>query len=689
MALGRIELQEEYRSDEADLIADFYVPCLKESILYRRAVGYFTSNSIQIAMRGIAHFIQNGGRMQLIASPQFSKEDIEAITEGYKSKEEVVIRRLSDCIPEKSIEQKQTQWECLAWMISTGRLDIKVALAKTLQNAGIYHEKLGVFSDQEDNHVAFSGSANETTGGLVSNFETIDVFTSWRDESRTQRKIENFDRLWRNETKKVEIIDFPEACRSKILTLAPERAPSTSTSTRESATQTRSRFQIPSEKPLRDYQKAAVNNWLKAKGRGVLQMATGAGKTITGLSAAQVMHKSDNLELLVVVCPYKHLVTQWDTECRMFGLEPILCFRSRNDWMPSLNSALASTEGNDLAPTTAIVTTSTFISESFQSRIKHFPAKTLILADEVHNMGAGAIRDCLPDSISMRLGLSATPERWFDDEGTDALFDYFGPVLQPIFTLRDALECGALCPYNYYPILVSLNDNEAREYLQLSKQIAKLAGISGDLDNNSSVEHLLIKRARLIATAEGKEQALRDIISKDPEFTHQLFYCGDGTMEGDDGTMLKHVDSVVRQLSMEFKARVAKFTAENSMEERDQLLKSFANEDLQGLVAIRCLDEGVDVPSTRTAVILASSTNPRQFIQRRGRILRRSPGKKVATIYDMVVYPPKTDTISEAERSLVRKELVRLAEFASLARNAPQAKQTLWKLQEHFHLTDI
>ena len=686
MNLKSIDFREEYRSDEADIIADFYIPCLSNANLYRRAVGYFTSNSIQIAMRGIENFIQNNGRMQLIASPQFSEDDIVAIERGYQTKEALIKQRISAAIPEAITPDKpQTQWQCLAWMISTGRLDIKVALARTLENCGIYHEKLGIFSDTLGNHVAFSGSANETSGGLVSNFETIDAFTSWRDPSRTNRKIQNFDKLWANETKKVDIIEFPEACRNKILRLKPVSPPQPGPA---NPPKTKC-FSLPEAKPLRDYQKAAVRNWIQGEGRGVLQMATGAGKTITGLSAAQLMHKSGNLELLVIVCPYKHLVTQWDSECRTFGLSPILCYRSRNYWMPLLNSALSSMEDTQTAPTTAIVTTSTFTSESFQSRIKHFPSKTLILADEVHNMGAQAIRKCLPESIPMRLGLSATPERWFDEEGTDALYDYFGEVLKPIFTLKDALDCGALCQYYYYPILVSLNEEEAREYLRLSKQIAKLAGISGDLDGNTAIENLLIKRARLIATAEGKANALREIISKDKDFKHYLFYCGDGTIEEDDGSMLKHVDSVVRLLSNEFKSRVAKFTAENSMEEREQLLQSFAKEDLQGLVAIRCLDEGVDVPSTRTAVILASSTNPRQFIQRRGRILRQSKGKKDAVIYDMVVYPPQTDSLSEAERSLVRKELVRLAEFASLAKNAPEAKQTLWKLQEHFHLTNI
>lgn len=686
--LKDLELNEEYRSDEADIIAEFYIPCLSRAILYRRAVGYFTSNSIHAAMRGIANFIENNGSMQLIASPQFSKEDVDAIEKGYRDKEELAHKRIYESIPDKLTDGAgKTQWECLAWMVSTGKLDIKIALSHTLVSAGIYHEKLGIFSDDSCNYVAFSGSANETSGGLVSNFETIDVFTSWRDPSRAQRKLENFERLWSNRTKKIEIMTFPEACRNKILKLAPSFAPKPDpTGISQIAC-----FSLPKSIRLRDYQKAAVNNWLNARGRGVMQMATGAGKTITGLSAAQVMHSNGNLDLLLIVCPYQHLVTQWAEECRSFELSPILCFKSKNYWMPLVSKALASMDDTSKAPTTLIATTSTFISEPFQSRLKHFPSNSMILADEVHNMGAGTIRKCLPDSITLRLGLSATPERWFDDEGTAALYEYFGPVLKPIFSLKDALFCKALCPYFYYPILVPLTEEEARKYLQLSKRIAQLAGSSEDSEGSSASERLLIERARLVATAEGKQNALREIITKDPEFKNYLFYCGDGTIEGNDGEMQRHVDSVVKLLSGEFNARVAKFTSENSMDERQEILESFAKENLQGLVAIRCLDEGVDVPSTRTAVILASSTNPRQFIQRRGRILRQSPetGKKDASIYDMVVFPPRSETLTNAERTLVRKELVRHAEFAMLAKNAAQAKQILWPLREKFHLTDI
>jgi superfamily II DNA or RNA helicase len=312
----------------------------------------------------------------------------------------------------------------------------------------------------------------------------------------------------------------------------------------------------------------------------------------------------------------------------------------------------------------------------------------MILADEVHNLGAPGIRSYLPEVFPFRLGLSATPERWYDDDGTASIYSYFGKVLEPIFTLKDALDAGALCKYTYHPILVPLDDEEALEYRELSAQIARSSPDASE-EGDSRVEALLIKRARLIATAAGKQTALESLMRDRPSFSHHLFYCGDGTLEGESGEIFKHVDVITEILSRRIGARVAKFTAENTADERTSLLTAFQRGDLQGLVAIRCLDEGVDVPSIKTAVILASSTNPRQFIQRRGRILRHSPGKKSAEIFDMIVFPPYSDSISQSERSMVRKEMRRYVEFAELASNAPEAKRILWKLQEHFHLTDM
>jgi superfamily II DNA or RNA helicase len=314
----------------------------------------------------------------------------------------------------------------------------------------------------------------------------------------------------------------------------------------------------------------------------------------------------------------------------------------------------------------------------------------LFVADEVHNLGASKLSSALPEGIKLRLGLSATPERWFDLDGTQRLNSYFGAVLEPKLGIKEAIELGALTPYRYYPILIELTDLERAEYLELSTRIARLYGIADGNLEDVALNTLLIKRARLVGTAANKLVALRKIATDKRDATHMLFYCGDGSVESDiDESIRRQVDEVTKLLGSEIGLRVARYTAETELDERDTLRQDLDSGRLQGLVAIRCLDEGVDIPSVRTAVILASSTNPRQFVQRRGRVLRRYPGKDFAEIYDMIVVPPKEAYASESERSLLRKELKRFVEFADIALNAGEARALVLELQKKFDLMDI
>jgi superfamily II DNA or RNA helicase len=294
----------------------------------------------------------------------------------------------------------------------------------------------------------------------------------------------------------------------------------------------------------------------------------------------------------------------------------------------------------------------------------------------------------------MRLGLSATPDRWFDEEGTNAIYNYFGPVCVDL-GLREALKIGALCEYRYYPILVELTDEEQDEYLELSAKISKAMALADSIeDEDSPLSRLLIKRARLVATAENKVAQLEELMREKTNISNALFYCGDGAMSvgataEEESRQSRQIEVITQLLGSKLGIRVATYTAETSVTDRKKRLMDLKHGTLQGLVAIKCLDEGVDLPSIDTAVILASSTNPRQFIQRRGRILRKSEGKVQATIYDMVVVPPKQTFTMPSERALMEKELKRLAEFADLAVNPGEARAVVWELQRELGLTDI
>jgi len=455
---------------------------------------------------------------------------------------------------------------------------------------------------------------------------------------------------------------------------------------------------MPPSLQLRQYQRAAVDNWFANQGRGTLKMATGSGKTITALAIATELYNKINLQVLLIICPYCHLVNQWARESEKFGLKPILAFDSARSWQNKLDRSLYKVRSSSRASLTGegifltiITTNATLMSDSLQSQLRYFPEKTLIIGDEVHNLGAPRLGQSLPRNIGLRLALSATPERHFDEEGTESILDYFGPVLQPELTLADAIRQKALVHYLYYPILVELTESETRKYSYLTKKIGWALWGDEKVEPNDALTTLLMQRARLIGAAANKLTALRELMIHRLDTAHTLFYCGDGAIEaGVRRSNNRQLTETAKLLGSELGYRVNTYTAATPLAERERLRQQFESGELQGLVAIRCLDEGVDIPAIRHAVILASSSNPRQFIQRRGRILRPHPGKERATLFDMIVLPPDLGRESlEVERNLLRKELRRFLEFADLADNAGEARVKLLQIQRRYGLLDI
>lgn len=473
-----------------------------------------------------------------------------------------------------------------------------------------------------------------------------------------------------------------------------------------------SEFQKPGWVEQRPYQSEAVRSWVEASGRGILNMATGTGKTITSLlAAAHSRETMDGRLALIIAVPYQHLVEQWASDVREFGATPIMAFESRAQWQEGLQRRILEFN-NGVRDSFVVVTThKTFASDAFQYELTTVTAtEQMLIADEVHHLGAPHIRKSLPQSIPLRLGLSATPERWYDHEGTKALFHYFGKGVVYEYSLQRAIDNGSLCEYYYIPHIVSLTADEEEDYLQLSRKIARLAASvdedlgDADLQDVSGLKQMLFKRARLLGTAEQKLERLKSLLEREQVVEHTLVYCGDGSIEDElTGRTKRHVDATVERLHRDLEIRARRFTAKESKDERQELLDRFSGGDIEALVAIRCLDEGVDVPSTRTAYILASSSNPRQFVQRRGRILRQAQDKPYAVIHDFVVAPPQRafqDEASDqfsAERSLIEKELDRVSLFAESARNHPDAdidgvptgSRTLQSLKREFNLRQL
>ena len=699
MSLQQLNLQCEYRSDQTNTVTDFYVPCLSVSKEYWRAVGYFTSQGLALAAKGLSSFLQNEGKMRLVASPVLTEDDILAITEGYTAREAVVEKAIIRQLDEAFTEIVEHRLQCLAWLIAEKRLDIKIAIPSELSpnnRGGIYHEKIGIFIDGDGNTVAFTGSQNETVGGLLTNFESIDVYWDWADpQQRVQRKIDHFKRLWSNLTPTLSVLDFPVAAQQKLLeykqTSPPHLDPETLMDelfTRESDTSTSYRpktIDLPPDLQLRDYQQEAIDAWFENDCHGFLEMATGSGKTITALSALVRLVKEKKRLFILIACPFQHLVEQWNKEASQFGFRSIFAYQSQRTWVDRLNEALIDFKLGSLEVVCTITTHDTFISDVMQQTLTRVQGDAVLLADEAHHLGATKSRQNLPDLFNHRLGLSATPDRWFDPEGTAALRAYFGKTVY-WFPLARAIESGHLCPYSYHPHLVELTESELDEYEVLTEKIAKLYARKDDDEvTEKLLEHLLRQRADLLNKAEHKLPMLKQLVVDQSESLHHaLFYCAPG-----------QIDEVIPMLGHELGIRVHRFTAEESTEERRSLLERFASRNLQGLVAMKCLDEGVDVPGTQSAYILASSSNPREFIQRRGRILRTAPGKSEAKIYDLIAVPSldteaiKASPLFETERKILRRELRRFYEFARTAKNQHRAVDKIWQLVEIYNLMSV
>ena len=682
MSLRELTLSSEYRSDGADLVADFYTPCLRHATRYWRAVGYFTSGGLALYAVGLATFVRRGGKMQLVTGPCLASDDIEAIQRGYEARRDAQL--LSD-FPNSDLQTAaQDKLALLTWLVAHGHLDIKIACtadASEMNPRAIYHEKIGIFLDDTGDAVAFAGSLNETVGGLLSNFESIDVYLSSGDTlQRVQQKVDNFKRLWDNATDRLNVVDFPTALAEELL--SPQLVYGTTPSPDLPVVVEPEEAYLPRELVLRAYQREAIDAWFANDCRGLWEMATGTGKTITALSALAKLKEEKGPLFALIACPYQHLVDQWCEVAKQFGFEPIVAYKGRASWDNQVSEALAEHNWRISKGACVITTQKTFISNIMQALLSNMKSNAVLVADEVHHLGAARSRAKLLDVFNYRLGLSATPNRWFDDEGTAALKRYFGETVYE-FALDKAIENGYLCSYYYYPHLVELTDEEFGEYEILTDKIAKLFHRVNVDEPNRGIELLLIKRAMLLNKAQNKLPMLAELLAdKTDSLHHTLFYCAPG-----------QIDSVIPMLT-NLGLRVAKFTAEESTTERQELLEMFASGHLQALVAMRCLDEGVDVPSTQTAYILASSSNPKEFIQRRGRILRQAPGKEHAEIHDLIAVPPQEyrqyrSATFAAERKIVVRELKRFNEFAGMALNKFHARDKIWELAKDYDLLGV
>lgn len=659
--LSALELDTEYRSLKDDPVGAFYVRCLREAATYRRAVGYFRSTVFMVVGLAVIEFARRGGRIKLICSPELEYNDVEQIAIGYAQRQSGLATSIIAQFDALLADTKTAfAARTLATLVATSCLEIKLAERK--DRRGIYHEKIGIFADLLGNEVSFKGSTNETWSGWhrSGNFESIEVFCSWRgglEGARVEKHSAHFDRLWSEQDPDIEVSAVPATVTEYMSKYAASGLNELLIEGQQREPQRRS--------PL-PHQVNAIEGW-KARGRrGIFEHATGSGKTFTAIVAMRE-HLAAGKPAIVLV-PSKLLLEQWALELadEIPDAVMLLAGGGHDRWKGSTRVRSMTDADPGLGPRIVLAMMATASADEFRNSIEQ-GEHLLVVADEVHQIGSPQNSKFLQVDAGARLGLSATPKRYGDPDGTAKIFNYFGRVIPPPVTLPDAVAAGRLVPYEYHPHPVHLTASEAEEWTKQTKAIQQelarqKADESGRRPVSERAKMMLIKRARIAKKAAAKVRLAVEVLTSHYAAGQSwLIYC-------EDGGQLTDVNIALREAGLspiEYHSNMAG--------DRDATMgwyRSYGGI----LTSIRCLDEGVDIPAVSHALILASSQNPRQFIQRRGRVLRQAPGKALAVIHDAIVVP--VDAEDEKEQlGLLRAELLRSVEFATHALNRTAAAE--------------
>lgn len=713
-------------------------------------LGFFSSSAISVLCDSFAYFLYNGGRMRLIINDILSERDKTSVSRGMSS-DILTPFDLRDINGLKSaLSLRDTHFfECLAWLIRNKRIDIKIISPRG--GNGIAHTKCGIFRDGRDK-VAFNGSCNFSRTALIENCESISAFCSWdggKDTCKVKAIEEDFDLTFLGRDETVEYLS-PQDIQTNIADsfdnkdirqlLEQERDINSQSEQMETlpptikdilsrarghtqsalkqlgnanhdiATDSRGKPRFPYPEGPREYQRQAFQNW-KASQSGLFAMATGTGKTLTALNCLLEIFKRFGYYKAVILVPTLTLVEQWEAECKKFSFSHVHKVSSKErGWRSDLSTLQLRESRNPNVSYIVISTYASFARSEVFAAINALSHKNLLIADEAHNMGGGRLLERLDDiRFRRRIGLSATPDRQYDDLGNSKVKEFFGVKDKYTFefSMSDAIEKGFLCRYYYYPHLVSLTDHEQEEYIKISRQLVKFFdfGRNSFTGGDSILTALLLKRKRIVHKAAGKEAVFREILKKmykeKGDLRYTLVYTPEGdkaddvaddfsakeTIEDDHDelNLIRRYTQIVKEVSPT--TTVSMFTSD--AKERDKLLASFAKGELEVLTSMKCLDEGVDIPRSETAIFCASTGNPRQFIQRRGRILRTHADKHNAVIHDLVVAPQVGDEAEsyKMERSLLNAELRRVRDFARLSENADFAYAALEDIADYYKLS--
>ena len=687
---------------------DFFSNALSRSISLDMGLGFFSSASINVLSLGFAKFITNGGKVRLYINQFLSEEDYNVLVQSPVEIEEAIIRDFYSMLKILS-KRDEHFFNCLSFLIQTGRMEIRIIIPKT---GGIAHQKFGVFTDEVNDKVSFIGSINLTATALTSkNLESIECQKSWSGGEETINEYERlFSVFFNGNTDQVSVIPanklskeiikaFPSVTEKKIVDDEVElikewRQKELDSSPEPFVSEDRPHFPYPTG--AFPYQVEAYNSWRGNGHTGIFAMATGTGKTITSLNCVLEEYKLTGKYKVLILVPSNDLVMQWIGEVGKFGFRNVYVVNGMNDWRRSLTELKHESAWGIERNYVIISTYVSFTDRSFQSILKSLNDENMILiADEAHNVGSASVRrafEVLP--IQKRIALSATPNRNYDEEGTRAIEGYFNdtPPYCYSFSMERAIQEGRLMHYLYYPRIAYLNDSEMNRYVFYTRKLFSFFDSdSKRFKDSPEVTELLMKRKRIIHKAQDKYRVFMNIVD-DLVKLNKARYCFVYTPEGADYTDSEEerILEKMKELVYDKYPSIHTNTFLGGDNGKKDKLRAFAEGKIDMLFAMKCLDEGVDVPRAEVGIFTSSTGNPRQFIQRRGRLLRKHEDKKYAYIYDTIVVPDFSlfteNNLFEMERSLVKNELMRVAYFASLADNYYEAKTALQDVLEHYNI---
>ena len=718
-------LDRDYKTDSENEPLHFYLDGLANSNEFSLLLGYFSSAAINLLSVGFATFISKGGNMKMVINHLLSFKDKDAVK---KANEETInkVFDLTDVVSlNKVLDEYDTHFfECLAYLISEKRIKIKVIKPKN--NRGIAHYKSGVFSDGQDS-IAYKASCNFTLYGLSENLEELEAFLSWengRSNKLIKKQLTQIDNYFSEKDEDVEylnvddievvlkdkfgkkdiselLVQEEQLFRKKMSLTSNTKLKKTITKLLKDIDVVKNSPRFPYVEGPRPYQIEAYNKWVENGEKGLFAMATGTGKTLTSLNCLLNQYYENSSYKAVILVPTVALVSQWKDECRKFNFNNVITVSSQEKWPQNISFLNSASNFIDVS-FVIIVTYASFYRSNFQSHFKNLPKETLLIADEAHNLGSNNISKVLPKiHLNQRIGLSATPDRKFDDIGNKSIEEFFNdkPPFVYSYTMEQAMQMGWLCKYKYYPHIVKLTDVELAEYVKKSKQLIKY------FDNQTKrykdckeVEILLLERKRIIHKAHNKLAVFKNIL--DEEFNERgklkytLVYVPEGVEPNyddvddfiEDQEDISLINEYTRAVSStDSSIMVKQYTSNTS--NRNEVIKGFQQGKIDVLTSMKCLDEGVDVPRSELAIFCASTGNPRQFIQRRGRVLRNHPDKTFAVIHDLVVVPNTDDEYTfEMEKNMIKKELERVVDFSNLAINKIDTYNELRPILNHYNL---